>query len=611
MKKDWAKLIVVFVITIGAVFWALNYLFLSGKTAPKSKASGETIEVSYDPAAPTVAAGQDTTIMVKIKPSANIALRGYTLKLKFNKEILEAKYIDYKLGVPSPEFADTSGTLTSVNEKGTINIQGEIQNSTGLIMNGGATADLVRLVFKVKAATGNTIDVSNANFFIVKSDGEIETNFISAVADLKINGGTTAASCVNFTDNFTEGNRDPNTWRTWTNGNGVVSINNNALKLTLPTSSGEAKLINVETIYKPLAGNFTSEITFLPRSDEAKTNAFFQFNSGLENNAGSTSFDGFGFRLMNGSLHTEVYGSVNPNNPGSQNHNIPVANNASIKLKLERTGTTVKMYYDLMDGSEYRLLRTFNNFNTQNGRAVVGVQHISSTNTNIFGNFDNYRQECQGGLPTDTPSPTPTGTGGGTPAATPTVAPVTGNVKITVKLKFQGISSKPDDSRNSMNVKFSLSGEGIATPLVKTGSFTSDGSGVWTGRVGFDLTSPAGKKYLVYIKGPRHIQKKICVNSPTESTAGTYRCSDEALTLAVGENTLDFSKVLQLSGDIYGPDKAQDGVVNSVDISYIKNNLRKTESAVLGICDINLDGKCDTQDYSLIISSLSIKSDEL
>lgn len=607
MKNNWAKLLVVFIVTVGAVFWALNYLFLSGKTAPKSKASGETIEISYDPVAPTVAANQDVTVMIKMKPSANIALRGYTLKLKFDNNIINAKYIDYKLGVPSPEFGDTSGTLASVNEKGTINIQGEIQNATGLVINGGSTIDLVRLVLTAKSATGHSIDVSNANFFLVKSDGTIETNFISAVADLKINGGAATAACVNFSDNFAATTLN-SSWRLWTSSNGTAVPDNGLLKINLPASSEvAAKIVNVEAINKPLAGDFSSEITFTSRNDDS-TYTFFQFNNTLEGNAGSQGFDGFGFRLAEGTLRTEVYGAPNPTNPGPQNHNIPISKNTPVKLKLERTGTTVKMYYDLMDGSGFRLLRTFNNFNTQNGRAVVGIAHTGPANLNITGNFDNYTQTCNGGV---NPSPTPTGVAGGTPSPTPTNAPVSGNVKITLKLKFQGIGSKPADPKNGMTVKVTLAGDGIATPLVRTGAFTSDANGVWTGRVGYDLTAPAGKKYIIYVKGPRHVQKKICQNTPTEASPGTYRCSGEEITLAVGENTLDFSKVAQLSGDIYGPDKTQDSVVNSIDISYVKNNLRKTEAAVLSICDINIDGKCDTQDYSLIISSLSIKSDEL
>lgn len=605
MKKDAIRLLVIFLVAVGAVFWALNYLFLSSNTAQKSKASGETVDISYDPASPTVAANADTTILVRMRPSANISLRGYTLKMKFNKAILKAKYIDYRVGIPSPDFGDTSGTLATVNDTGTINIQGEIQNSTGLIMNGNSTVDLVRLVFTAASATGTTIDVSNANFYLVNPDGTISTNFISAVADLKVNGGAATASCINYTDNFSATTLN-SAWSLWTSGAGTAVPDGGRLNIGLPASSEVVgKIIGAETINKPLAGDFTSEITFISRNDNA-TYAFFQFNNGLESNTGQ-GFDGFGFRLINGTLHTEVYGTINPNNPGAQNHGIPVSETTPVKLKLERAGTAAKMYYDLMDGAGYRLIRTFPNFNTANGRAVAGVAHTGPANLQLNAKFDDYKQTCVGTViptvtltPTATPIPTPTGT-----------IPVTGNVKINLKLKFQGIAANPATPRNFMNVKFTLGGADLTTQLVKSGSFFADASGVWSGKVGFDLTAPAGKKYNLYVKGPKHIQKKICDIAPTENPAGTYRCSTANVTLAVGENTLDLSKILLLSGDIYGPDKVQDGIVNSVDISYVKNNLNKNDAGILAVCDINLDGKCDTQDYSLILSALSIKSDEL
>jgi hypothetical protein len=55
----------------------------------------------------------------------------------------------------------------------------------------------------------------------------------------------------------------------------------------------------------------------------------------------------------------------------------------------------------------------------------------------------------------------------------------------------------------------------------------------------------------------------------------------------------------------------QNGVVDSYDTSYIKLNLGSTDARALQIADLNLDGIVDTQDYSLVIASLSIKYDDL
>jgi hypothetical protein len=194
-----------------------------------------------------------------------------------------------------------------------------------------------------------------------------------------------------------------------------------------------------------------------------------------------------------------------------------------------------------------------------------------------------------------------------TTVPTATTIPVTGNTVLNMKLKYQGIAKKP--ATNSMAIKVKVIGGAITTPIEKTGTFTADDSGVWSGAIGFDTTAST-LKYTVFVKGPRHLQKKVCDTAPAETSAGIYRCGLGNITLTAGANALDFSKILMLSGDIYGPDKTQDGLVNAVDISYIRNNLNKTDAATLGVCDINLDGKCDTQDYSLVINALLVKTDE-
>jgi len=188
---------------------------------------------------------------------------------------------------------------------------------------------------------------------------------------------------------------------------------------------------------------------------------------------------------------------------------------------------------------------------------------------------------------------TPTPTGGSTE-----------NISLNLKLKFQGITKKPNI--DTMSVKVKLGGL-FPTTDYQTATFTSDDKGVWSGTVSFDAVSgpPA---YNVYVKGPKHLQKKICNSVPTESAAGagTYRCTNGNITLVAGSNNLDFSGITLLVGDL--PD--QDGATNSYDISLVRNNLNKTDAETLRLADLNLDGKVDTQDYSLVIAALSVRSDE-
>lgn len=198
----------------------------------------------------------------------------------------------------------------------------------------------------------------------------------------------------------------------------------------------------------------------------------------------------------------------------------------------------------------------------------------------------------------------------GSPTGIPTTK-VTGEagnneVKLNVKLKFQGINSKPpNDALSSMLVKFTLYDETTNQNAdYDIAGVTSDEKGIWSGIS--DLTVNTSHKFALLVKGPYHIQKKVCDQVPTETAGGTYRCSEGKITLSAGANGLDFSGILMLVGDL----PEQDGVVDAYDISLVRNCIGKTSDECLTGADVNRDGKVDTQDYSLIIASLSVKNDE-
>ncbi len=593
--KNFIKTAIVLVIIGVGVFWALNFIFLN-KQGPRSKATGETIDIIYDPTAATVAANADFPVTVKIKPSVDVTLRGYYLRVPFDKTKLKVKSIEYKIGVASADLGNTNSDLTAVNQNGVLELSGEVQNNIGQVIEVSATGtELVKLTFTALSAAGTSFQ-SGAKFYLLGSDGIISEAGLTAVPKFDVNGGGAlpgAVSCVSFSDDFSSATLNTGNWRLWTNGNGTALNSNGLLNINLPESSDGAKLVNIEAITKPLHGDFTAEITLTSRN-ESSTYEFFQFNNGLEGFSGSQGFNGFGFRLLSGSINTEVYGTNNPTNPGPQNHNVSIPKSTPVKLKLERTGTTVKMYYDLMTGQGYQLLRTFENFNTDQGRAVLGLQHTGAANLRLDGVFDNYSQNCL----TSNVNPTQPASGSGT---------VTGNVKLNLKLKFQGINKKPVDSLNSMTVSVKQKKPGDTTLIESKGTFTADDKGVWSGAVGFDMNPvPTGGIFTVYVKGAQHIQKKICDNAPSEATPGTYRCGDGKITFAAGDNNLDLTKVTLLVGDL-----DQNGLVDSIDLGLIKNNLGKKDEETLKKADLNRDGVVDTQDFSLILAALAARTDEL
>lgn len=220
------------------------------------------------------------------------------------------------------------------------------------------------------------------------------------------------------------------------------------------------------------------------------------------------------------------------------------------------------------------------------------------------------------GYPTGSSTPTPSSTITSTISPTPTPIPIPtvitptptlgySDMKLNLKLKFQGIITKPQDQYNLMKVKVTLqkkSGGGTG----KTVDFIADPSGIWSGSVIFPQMTD-GSDYQLFIKGPKHLQRKICNNSPAESTPGSYKCdtSSGGISLKLGENNLDLTGIYLFAGDLN-----QDGIVDSTDVSSVRSALGKSDSQSLNSCDLNNDGVCDTQDFSLVIGALRIRFDD-
>lgn len=203
------------------------------------------------------------------------------------------------------------------------------------------------------------------------------------------------------------------------------------------------------------------------------------------------------------------------------------------------------------------------------------------------------------------PAPSPT-QGGPTATTSPnaTATQVPGNdFTLNLKLKFQGVLNKPGGGRDKMMVRVTAVSSGNSQS--KTAEFTADNNGIWTGSVTF-TGMPIRPNYKVLIKGPKHIQKKVCVATPTETYPGTYGCADGNINIVAGTNNLDFSGIYQLVGDLPN----QDGIVNSYDSSLVVNNLYKTDDEAIRLADLNLDGAVNAMDYSLVIAALSVRADE-
>ena len=250
--------------------------------------------------------------------------------------------------------------------------------------------------------------------------------------------------------------------------------------------------------------------------------------------------------------------------------------------------------------------------------STTTVKSVTTNQPADWGEGDNKVGYYYGSLSSSNPWPATSGQPVGVPAGTgsgagagaadgPTGTPA--SVNLAIKIKLQGISKKPVVA-DPIHVQVKLAGGGLAAETAyKSVSFSVNDAGEWTGTASFDSV-PTGSGYRVYVKGPMHIAKKICDAAPSETTLGGYHCSDGAITLTAGNNALDFSKIILLAGDLPEAGGVQNGIIDAYDTTFIRTNLGSTDQAKLAIGDLNLDGIIDTQDYSIILQSLSIKYDD-
>ena len=242
----------------------------------------------------------------------------------------------------------------------------------------------------------------------------------------------------------------------------------------------------------------------------------------------------------------------------------------------------------------------------QNGEFEgIANSSVETIQPDTWGEGDNKTGYYYGSVSED-PGPGPTVTVTGGPTAVPGDP---ANVTLDLKIKLQGVTKKPIKS-DAVDVQVKLGGGGLtAVTAYKSVKFTVNDAGIWSGKAEF-ADIPVGGGYRVYIKGPKHLAKKICDTAPSETKGGEYHCGDGKIELKAGENTLDFSKIIQLGGDLPEAGGKQNGIIDAYDTTFVRTNLGTTDAAKVAIGDINLDGGIDTQDYSIIIQSLSIKFDE-
>jgi hypothetical protein len=188
-------------------------------------------------------------------------------------------------------------------------------------------------------------------------------------------------------------------------------------------------------------------------------------------------------------------------------------------------------------------------------------------------------------------------------------------VCINLRTRLQGITKQPEDT-DPLDFVVTLNGGDLSTQAEKTVSMSVGGEGIWDGTAiftnVFNEGTTSASDFYVTIKPPKHLKRKICTTTPPEIQDGTSACETGELTFVLGDNTLDISNAYFLAGDLPINNSEQNGIVESVDLIYIRNNIRKNTLDVLNEADLNLDKIIDSQDLALAVYTLSedVNTDE-
>ena len=164
-------------------------------------------------------------------------------------------------------------------------------------------------------------------------------------------------------------------------------------------------------------------------------------------------------------------------------------------------------------------------------------------------------------------------------------------------------NTKPKQTQ-TLRARVFLQAENDSQSREKSVTFLSNSNGVFTQNINFDEVN-FGKKYKVGIKPDKHLKTQFCENTINSITPNFYTCNLFGIQPS-REMVLDYTQVIILSGDVF----PQNGVADSYDIAYVRNNIGITDEDIVNKADINLDGVIDTQDYLLVLGGLIQRSDQ-
>jgi hypothetical protein len=175
-----------------------------------------------------------------------------------------------------------------------------------------------------------------------------------------------------------------------------------------------------------------------------------------------------------------------------------------------------------------------------------------------------------------------------------TVTPRTDDSTVKLKVKFQGVNTRPaDDTAQDLKIYgANLNQDYCQTQyreFTTTASALVDDTGIYT--VSFNLNSGYFNKpgYKICLKGPKQLQ--ACFSDLTFISGQLIDLTDKPLE----------------SGDLPLP---QNNQVDNQDFSYLWDHMGSFDPTTISTGDLNLDGALNTGDINLLLETLSVKYDE-
>ena len=131
-------------------------------------------------------------------------------------------------------------------------------------------------------------------------------------------------------------------------------------------------------------------------------------------------------------------------------------------------------------------------------------------------------------------------------------------------------------------------------------------------QIAFAPSNPLSQtlKYIVGLKGEKHLNTKFCTKTGTITRCGQTPNSTDGISLNAGANTFDFTAFPLEPGDLY----IQDGIANSADFVKIKTLLDKPCSALTLqdklTADLDYNGCVNVRDAFLMRQTLQTRYDD-